>query len=1026
MIRRFSYIIVALVAAFGVACQADMSVVPPSAESNTPEGWTEIEFTANTPLMTEVAVRAADPDGIDVQNLTLFCFNDYGLYIAHVEAELNPKMEVPSLSGSYKAIIPEDTRIIHFVGNQNPNLYDSNMFLNRTEDEIQDDMVGASGMIIYWSRFIFGGNGSHQQQLAAANNGEGIKLIRNQAKVSIDNMDSNPYIDITGWTVTNIQAYGTTAPYHPEYGFPTFGTSFEWPGDDFVTLPANRAKMSDIVDVTTKREEYIFEHENSLLDPVNVIIKGRPAGSSKELYYRVSIIDTEGEQLMIRRNHHYKLNITGVLTYGVATFEEALSAPATNNVWVNVEDWVNEISFDGVTLAVEQTNVVLGEEMSGHALELNYTITSTSALTADDRAEVSWVEGNSVAAHNFNHTFSSNGTSGSGKVTIQLLEMGDSPMLEGTLVVKKGRLQRTIKVVLIKKQHFTPVWAATQIYGGELGELATFKFNVPEDFPIFPFNVYVTVNSLDVRTETTGRVLPVVNRGDEGWYGEDNELGYKYVYTVTEPGTQRLYFHSILTHEDGGKDYITIEAEHFHTVTKEFFYAKHQNAINVEGLARYNVSGVEDEAIYYRLVPRKVNAPVQLDVLLENVAAGEDNPERINAGANDEFFIYTRTLDSLYNQHDRDMFNLPDGWEWDCRFYTIDDSYWQQSTNGRMLMFKPTNIDKSGDDKGRYSIFLKTNKARSNDMVRIASNQPDSYSALPNMGDQRYAGQTYRSFIFELATYRPFRFAAQVAINGGEPVGTWNTDADKLSQPDPVDNLVWSYIPNQKVDINLDITSFDGGDGNSADPFGTAFEIYIDAPMLKIDESRLTAEMASKLKPHPTIAGRFVYTVDASREEERKTGNGESVKIVDSRATSQQGERKTLPFVTNGITTAGDIVISSQMEICEFFEKRFKVQNTLIEGAIKYEDGSVQHNVAQGEFVSFAVERTGVRIGSMNITSDGRFSLNLRAEYSFTWNDDAVKLSYINGEKVYETTFTNLKSLYESVVIGGESVILRE
>jgi hypothetical protein len=343
-----------------------------------------------------------------------------------------------------------------------------------------------------------------------------------------------------------------------------------------------------------------------------------------------------------------------------------------------------------------------------------------------------------------------------------------------------------------------------------------------------------------------------------------------------------------------------------------------------------------------------------------------------------------------------------------------------------MMMFMPVNPDKSGDDTGHYTILMKTNRAKSDDMIRVASNDHSYLSALPGAGDAMYDGNTYRSFIFELATYRPFRFAAQVAINGGEPVGTWNTDADKLSQPDPVDNLVWSYIPNQKVDINLDITSFDGGDGNSADPFGTAFEIYIDAPMLKIDESRLTAEMASKLKPHPTIAGRFVYTVDASREEERKTGNGESVKIVDSRATSQQGERKTLPFVTNGITTAGDIVISSQMEICEFFEKRFKVQNTLIEGAIKYEDGGVQHNVAQGEFVSFAVERTGVRIGSMNITSDGRFSLNLRAEYSFTWNDDAVKLSYINGGKVYETTFTNLKALYESVVIGGESVILRE
>lgn len=1025
MIRRFSYIIAALMATFSVACHADMEVVTP-VDNGTPEGWTAIEFKANTPLMTEVAVRGVDPDGIDVQNLTLFCFNDYGLYIAHVEAELNPTVEVPSLSGSYKAIIPEDTRIIHFVGNQNPNLYDSNMFLNRTEDEIQDDMVGASGMIIYWSRFIFNGSGSHQQQLSEANNGEGIKLIRNQAKISIANIDSNPYIDITGWAVTNIQAYGTTAPYHPEYGFPTDGTSFAWPGDDFVTLPANRAKMSDIVDVTTKPEEYIFEHDNTLLDPVNVIIKGRPVGGSSELYYRVSIIDSAGEQLMIRRNHHYKLNITGVLTYGVATFEEALSAPATNNIWVNVDDWVNEVSFDGVTLAVDETSVVLGEEMAGHSLELNYTISSTSELGADDIAEVSWVEGNSVAAHNFNHHFSPNGTTGSGKVTIQLLEMGDKPMLEGTLVVKKGRLQRTINVVLIKKQRFTPVWAATQIYGGELGELATFKFNVPEDFPIFPFSVYVTVNSLDVRTETTGRVLPVVNRGDEGWYGEDNDTGYKYVYTVTEPGTQRLYFHSILTHEDGGRDYITIEAEHFHTVTKEFYYAQHQNVINVENLGRYSASGVQDEVIYYRLVPRKINAPVQLDVLLENVANGEDNPQRINAAADDEFFIYSRTLDSLANQHDRDMFNLPNNWEWDCSFHPIDDNYWQQSTNGRVLMFKPTNIDKSGDDMGRYSIYLKTNRARSSDMVRIASNQPYSYSALPGKGDVPYAGQTYRSFIFELSTYRPFRFAAQVAINGGEPVGTWNTDESSLSEEDPVDNLEWSYTPNQRVDISFDITSFNGGDGNSVDPFGTKFEVYIDAPMLMIDHSRLTAEMAAKLKPHATIPGRFVYTVDASREEERKAGSGELVKIADADATSQQGERKSLPFVTTGITTAGEIVISSEKEICEFFEKRFKVSNTLIEGTIKYEEGGVAHNVAHGEFVSFAQERTGVRIGSMNITSDGHFALNLRAEYSFTWNDDSVKLAYISGGKVYEATFSSLKALYDSVVVNGETVLLKE
>ena len=1025
MIKRISYIAVAIMTIVAGACQQDLDIVEPAIDSSIPEGWVEIEFAANTPLMTEVEVRAADPDGIDVQNLMLFCFNDYGLYITHVDATLKAAVEKPSLSGTYKAVIPEDTRIIHFVGNQNPNLIDANMFINRTEDEIQDDMVGASGMIIYWSRFIFANEGSFQQQLANVNDGEGIKLIRNQAKISIANPE-NEWITISGFVPTNVHAFGTTAPYHPERRFPTEGTAFEWPGDDYVTLPDNRSKLSNITDVYTKYEEYIFEHENTLQDPVSVILRGKPQGSNEELYYRVMILDADGEQVMIRRNHHYKLNIQGRLTYGSKTFSEALSAPATNNVWVAVDDWVTEVSYDGVTLAVDQTSVVLGEDKAGSSLELGYSVTADDAANRTE-AEVSWIPGNTVALHKFNHTF--NASTGRGLITLQLLEMGSNPMLEGTLMVKKGRLHRTIKVTLIKTQKFTPVWTATQIYGGEVGELATLKFNVPQDFPFFPFNVYVSVNSLDARTATTGRVLPVVREGEDQWYGVDNGLGYKYIYTVTEPGPQRIYLHNVLKHEEGGRDNVMLEAEFFETVTKEFVYATHQNAISVAGLNEQRLSGVTDEPIYYMLVPRKVNAPVRLDVLLNDVSSG--TPQRINAGDKDEFLIYNRTLDSLYTQADRDMFNLPENWEWDCRFYNIDDNYWQQSTNGRVMMFKPVVTDKSGEDKGKYSIFLKTAVAKSDDMIRIASNQPELQSVLPGGGD--YEGGTYRSFIFELATYRPFRFAAQVSINGGEPVGTWNTTPETIQTPDPVDVLKWTYLPKQKVDIELEITSFQGSDGRSSDPFGTSFEIYIDAPMLAIDESRLTPEMAAKLKPHATIPGRFVYTVDASRDQERKTGNGKGVKNVDNTAgVSQAGERKTLPFVTSDITSAGEIVISSQMEVVEFFEKRFNVINELVEGGIKYRDGGVDKSVLRGDFVSFSIEKSGVRIGSMNVTADGHFALNLRAEYEFSWTEDPILLSYIlegvdsSENRVFEARFDSLEDFYNTTVVRGESVILQE
>lgn len=1010
MIRKYLYAITALLATLMVACESDVNIGDLQ-EQPIPEGWTKVTFTADTPLMTEVAVRAADPDGIDVQNLTLFCFNDFGLYITHTDAtNLNPALETPSLSGTYEAIIPEDTRIIHFVANQSESLYNDSEFVNRAEHEIMDNMVGSTGMIVYWSRFIFREKDNFQGQLAEANNGEGIKLIRNQAKVTVENGKTNGFIDITGFIVTNIHAFGTVAPYHPENGFPTNGTSFTWPGDDYVTMPQNLTKLSDITGVTTKPEEYIFEHENTLQDPVSIILRGKPAGSNTDLYYRVLILDDDGEQIMIRRNHHYKLNIVGSLAYGQETFEEALTAPATNNVWVAVDDWVNEISYGGITLSVSETSVVLGEDKAGSALTLNYTIKSESNMTNADAAEISWLPNNTVAAHSIRHSFSASGRTGEGTIDVQLLEMGASPSLEGTLVVKKGRLQRTIKIMLIKKQKFTPVWAATQIYGGSVGELATLKFTIPEDFPFFPFNVYISANNLDVRTATTGRALPIVRKGEEGYYGDDNGLDYKYVYTVTEPGTQRLYMHTILQHEEGGEDQITLEAEHFETVNKIFHYANHKRVISVEGLNSIIPEGVTDEPIYYRLVPRKINAPVQLEVSLRDIST---NPaQAINAGDKDEFFIYTRTLDSLQSQKDRDMFNLPDGWQWDCDFYRIDDSYWQQSTNGRIVMFKPTIIGKTGDDKGKYTIYLKTNAARSDDMVRIASNQPESYSALPNQGDQPYEGNTYRSFIFELATYHPFRFAAQIAANGEQPIGTWNTSAATIAQADEVDYLEWSYLPNQKVDINFEITSFEGADGKSVDPFGTEFEVYIDAPMLEIDNSRLSPAMASKLKPHATIPGRFVYTVDQSRETERAYGNGEAVKIADKYSATQSGERKTLPFKTSTITSAGEIVISSNKDVVEFFDKRFKVTNRLIEGRIQYYDGANNVDIPVDAFVGFATAKNGVRIGSMSIVANGRYALNLRAEYDFDWVDDQIKIDYIKDGVVYEAIIESMDKLY--------------
>jgi hypothetical protein len=270
-----------------------------------------------------------------------------------------------------------------------------------------------------------------------------------------------------------------------------------------VTLAENRAMMSDITDINTKSEDYIFEHENTLDNPVSVIIKGRHDGETKDLYYRAMIMDNQtGDMIPILRNHHYKISIVGPLSYGKETFEEALNGPATNNVWVSVDSWVKEVVDSEYKLTLVETSKVFHDDKAGLSYAFRYTLkkmnNSPTPLTAP---EVSWLAGNNVAMNSFSHSF--NQATGEGSISITLLEDDpNTPEQTGTLMIRKGRLYRTIDISMISKQKFTPSWIAAQVYGQEVGENVTLKFTIPESCPesLFPFPVMITANNLDVRS----------------------------------------------------------------------------------------------------------------------------------------------------------------------------------------------------------------------------------------------------------------------------------------------------------------------------------------------------------------------------------------------------------------------------------------------------------------------------------------------------------------------------------------------
>ena len=1000
-----------------------------SNEVSVPEGYVAVSFKAQIPDMQEVQVRAVDPDGLDIHNMKLFCFNTYGLFITVAYAsDFEPDNE--NHTGTYDAVIPTETTTIHFVANQNLGQYELSDFAGKSEAEVLSAMDGGSGMMIYWARFKKDVDSEDEikEQLQNAD----IVLLRNQAKVSIVDADDNDgdnvkeddwkntYFEVTGYRTTNIHAFGTVAPYHETDGF-------DFTTHNFVTLPTNKAKLSDIVDINTKKVDYIFEHENTLDNPVSVIIKGKNYKDNKwdseELYYRVLLMDDAGNLLPVLRNHHYQLNIKGNLSYGQKSFEEALVAPATNNVWVAVDDWVNHVSDGTHSIMVKEPFVVLDATRAGGTYEIEYE--------ASSQPVIEWLEGNNVAEYSFRDPEYNTETK-QGKFKVKLLPMSHSLNQQtGTIILKVGKMYRKVQITVVKNMPFTPSWVAAQVYGGKTGEYVTLKFTIPGDCPesLFPFPVYVSVNDLDVRYES-GQKLPVRLESEVDWWYErpSNGLGYMYEYMVEKPGVQWLYFESLFTHDDNDIIPITLEAKHFIPLTKNVHFSRTNYAINVPALYEYDAgSGLgyaEDINVLYTMVPQKKNAMVtfslELQELVRNAEGLVTQRNRVQAqqgnGTNtgdDEFYLYSKYLD-YYRDVEESLLQEkgllgPDGFE--CIF---DSHTSLDESNGRALAFN-SRYKMNSDEL--YTIYLKTNRPKSRDVVRIASNF--------NYVNSNYKGREYRSFIFELDNYRPYRFAAQIRypdpdnVDERKTVGTWAVDKDgvPINAEEPVDELEWTYEPNQEVDVMFDITSFTAKDEKtSVDPFGTAFDVYIDAPMLDIDYDRLVTMYPSwneekrnafkeKFRKDPTTPGRFIYTVDADREIERNFGTDE-VKIADlkvSVANGQKGEHKTLPFRTKSITSAGDITISSDPNTVVYFTKKFKVKNRLIEGNIQFEDAEgTLHDVPKDAFVAFVRTRTNARIGVMTITEDGKYSLNLRSEYVFDWTDK-IELNYKNPDGlVYE------------------------
>lgn len=1016
-----------------------------------PEGYIRLTGTINLPPMTEVQTRSVDPDANGIETMRLYCFDAYGLFTTTVKAEIETRSVDDGdgnkyyLEGTFKADVPEATHTVHIVANQSVDGFRDTDYLGASEYTVMTSLTATSSNMIYWGR-VAAGEGMPGETVdpdetlqqtferIKERNGEGkyIKLVRNQARVQFtkrtnDEKDygiiqngepgEKEYL-VEGFSVCNTNAFGTIAPYN------TATESFDWitsaeSDRNYVTLVNGKDSLTRVTvpnEVNSATEEYVFETRNPIDDPVSVILKGRGQGETESKYYRVLIQDDEYNTLLIRRNHSYNIHIRGKLSPGYGSLAAAIEGTPVNNVYLTVDSEITTLNDGSHILSVTPTDSVLvGTANEPQTFTFTYTYKKSDGSSATEVREgdvkVAWsnVGGGSQNVAQASFKTEETLTNGvlTGRVTLNLLPMDGETQREGTLTVQAGRLIRTVKVITVQRQKFTPSWVSSEVYNGpdgSAGEGFTLMFTIPEDTPaeLFPFDVLVSAPDMDVMS-TTGMQLDVITKtSDPGRYGEDvfyindtnkekNPIGYKFIYPVTAPGVQRIYFRT--TFDKMIQDQVTLENPYFETVRHPYsFTADSRKTIVFLGMDEGNMTdlpgqtGDDDGAtVKYILVPRKVNAPVDFKFTVIDYEKGDDAKEQLED--TDEFLLYTS---NLKRASEDDMT--------DKHFHFIDE-HTSTGTAGRVFGFYPADNGVT-DNHTEHTIHMLTDKPVSEEVVILRSNDEKNKS-IKNSA-QNYSGNQYRSASFELANYRAFELNAALTAEKSE------TNASTAEAQ------TWTYEYHQPIKVAFDVTSFMGGTGKNqreVAPFGTEFKVYIDAPMLEIDPD---ANISSD-KFYKESEGRFVYVVDANRDSELSAADEYS------EYTSQSGrnlkERKMLPFRTSKIVNAGTITVSAEESVVDFTPKTFTITNSPISGTLSYtdSDGQTQHP-ARLSFVSFERTRDNTRIGSVTMGDDGKYALQLRGEYQYAWSGTEYVVfrykvtdneEYVSGRMTLEKLFEN-------------------
>lgn len=558
--KRLTY----LIALFGLlltSCTDEDSLSNPPTGNN---DKTVFQFSVNMPEYTSVRTRAAINENA-VNDLWLMTFDANGLFIGRAHASLLSSNS--NGTGTFQANIPDDSRIIHLIANYSQwDSFDERAAMQKDEREIIPSL--SSSNLVFWGR----------QTISSPSDSPNVTLYRNLAKVTVENEATN--FEVTGYALCNYTSSGTVAPFNPSAPTTPFTLI-----DGKPTLPRNPISKTDQNAADCNMEpKYMFENENFSNDQTYIILKGKLAGKTEDLYYKIQLLDTDKNPYPVMRNYHYKIVIKSFSesANGSTEFADAKTSEPSNNIYAEIFKESPSISDNNNNVLTVSNLHFLFTQAGTLKVSAQYT---ANGVTDNSKISVSIAEDQGSILHNLAYD-------GNGNISADVSRI-ITGQYEATITVKAGVLSRSITVISSALYSFDPAGLSPEIYTARDQDVAL-SFTIPSAIPYYLYPLKCTI--------TTANLYPV--EPNKNLQLEYTNGGYQYVYWATSPGTKVLNFRTSLENSD---ETVLIANEIFQTKSV-VVKARHFTSVSVNGNNTVNY-GVNNTVSFMFTIPSYPDYP---------------------------------------------------------------------------------------------------------------------------------------------------------------------------------------------------------------------------------------------------------------------------------------------------------------------------------------------------------------------------------------------------------------------------------